>query len=164
MWTLITLLLTIALLCAIPAYLIGRKGIRDSLLAAEEGFSTRSCVIFYTVTGLIFGLLLLYLAYYSSALIFGCLEHPAPMQYVQTGCAICSTVLLSWLHIHTRRARQRRKHKHETTHRLSSLVSGLFTSAGLICLWSGLGEPALALLGVLIFAMRHMISYTAHKK
>lgn len=48
--SLITLLLTIAFLCALPAYLIGRKGIRESLLAAEEGFSTSSCMIFYNIT------------------------------------------------------------------------------------------------------------------
>lgn len=163
MYTLVSILLTIALLCALPAYLFGRKGIRESLLAAEEGISTRTCVITYTVVGLSFGLLLLFFAYHSAVLIYGCLENQSSMQYVHTACSICSTVFLAWLHIHTRRARQRRKHKHAITHRLSSLVSGIINSVGLICLFMGLVEPPVALLGVLVFVIRHMVSYTAHK-
>ena len=163
MYTLVSILLTIAFLCALPAYLQGRKSIRESLLAAEEGFSTSSCIVTYTIAGIGFGLLLLFFAYHTAMLIYGCMESQNLMQYVHTACSICATVFLAWLHIHTRRARQRRKHKHAITHRLSSLVSGIINTIGVVCIFMGLVEPAVALLGVLVFVLRYMISYTAHK-
>ncbi len=163
MYFIVSLLLTIALLCALPAYLIGRKTIRESLLAAEEGFSSRTCTVFYTITGILFGLLLLFFAYNTAALIYGCMDDQSVVQGLHTVCSICSTVLFAWLHIHSRRARQRRSHKYAVSHRLSSLFSGVINSVGVICIFMGLVNPPLALLGILVFVIRYMVSYTAHK-
>jgi hypothetical protein len=164
MYSLITLLFTIVFLCALPAYLIGRKGIRESLLAAEEGFSTSSCIIFYHITGLVMLLLLLYFAYHSSALIYGCINGGDMWCYIHAATSTCATFLCAWVHIHTRRARQRRSGKHALNAHISSLLSGIINSVGFICLFMGLVQPPLALLGVLVFVLRYMLSYTAHQK
>lgn len=163
MYTLITLLLTIVFLCALPAYLIGRKGIRESLLAAEEGFSTSSCMVFYHITGLVMLLLLLYFAYHAATLIYGCINGGDLWSCIHAATSTCATFLCAWMHIHTRRSRQRRSGKHALNARISSLLSGIINSVGFICLFMGLVNPPLALLGVLVFVLRYMLSYTAHQ-
>lgn len=166
-YQLCTLLLSIVFLCALPAYLLGRRGIKQTLLTVEEGFSTRTCLIAYTLLGWGSIILLLLFAFFASSLIFFLIagwNEPSTMQYVHSGTSVCSTILFAWIHIHTRRSRQRLRQKYPLTHRLNSLLSGTINSVGLICLMSGLYEPAAALLGVLIFALRYMLSYIGHRK
>lgn len=165
MYSLSTLLLSIVFLCSIPAYIFGRKGIRESLIAAEDGVPTRNRMVLYQLAGIISVILLLYFAYNTATLLYGCAAHADDSYYYYHAFTSgCSTILCAWVHIHTRRARQRNQHKHLLSHRLSSLVSGTINSVGFVCLFMGLAEPAIALLGVLVFVLRYMISYTAHKK
>ncbi len=164
MYSLLTLLLTIVFLCSLPAYLLARKSLRESLLAAEEGFSTSSCLIFYTLTGLVMLLLMLLCAYNTAALLLACTSAASIWWHVNTFTSLCATFLLAWGHIHTRRACQRRKGKIVLSRRISSLLSGIINSIGFICLFLGLVDFSLALLGIIIFVLRYMLSYTAHRK
>ena len=124
-YQLCTLLLSMVFLCVLPAYLLGRRGIKQTLLTVEEGFSTRTCLITYTLLGWGSIILLLLFAFFASSLIFFLIagwNEPSAMQYVHSGTSVCSTILFAWIHIHTRRSRQRLRQKYPLTHRLSSLL------------------------------------------
>lgn len=157
----LTLILAMAFLCLLPAYIFGRKSIRQALLAIEDGYSLRTRLIIYRILGLISVLSMAFFAFGAASLIYRTIIVGG---YVNAFTSVCATILCAWVHIHTRRARQRNTKKVILSDRLSSLVSAIINSAGCICLFMGLVEPGLAILGVLIFVLRYMLSYISHKK